>query len=118
MKETEIPNCRNCEAKLIKHPQKDYYVCPNWRPNNAGCEGDIWRPKGDWQKTYPNVVFSVKVESKSQPGHYHQVKVYESGDVYCPCWAGSTDKFCRHKKIMVEQVEKLLTKIKRDNLTR
>lgn len=111
--EIKIPNCKNCGAKLVKHPHKDYYVCPNWKPNNAGCEGDIWWPNK--KKNYPNVVFSVKMESKSNPGHYYQVKFYEGGDIHCGCVASEMGKFCRHKREAIELVEGIIAKIKKEN---
>jgi len=110
----EIPNCPRCGAKLVKVQDKDYYGCPAWLPGNKGCEGTIWWP--DKGNTYPNVLFSIKIESKSQPGHFHQVKFYESGDIECPCWAGSTGKWCRHKKEAIKMAEDLIAKIKRDGL--
>jgi hypothetical protein len=110
------PNCPRCGTPLVKHKEKDYYVCPRWKPNNQGCEGDIWYPEGTRQKNYPNIAISYKVESKSQPGHFHQVKIYESGDITCPCIAGEMQKFCRHKQETIKAIEKLIEFIKNKNI--
>ena len=115
MPEIEIPNCEHCKTPLQKHPQKDYYVCPKWLPNNKGCPGMIWWPEGSRKTNWPVVAFSYKVPSKSIPGVMRQVKVYESGDVECSCWAGGVGKWCRHKLIMVADIQDLLNKIKREN---
>ena len=114
--ELVIPSCEHCGTPLRKHLQKNYYVCPNWLPNNKGCQGMIWYPEGDRKNNYPDVAFSYKVPSKSMPGVMRQVKVYETGDIWCSCWAGEVGKFCRHKKIMVEDVGKLIEKLKNTHL--
>ena len=75
----------------------------------------IWYPEENRKKNYPEIAFSYKVPSKSMPGVMRQVKVYEDGSVECGCWAGGVAKFCRHKKIMVEDVGALLEKIKKEN---
>jgi len=77
----------------------------------------IWYPEESRKRNYPEVVFSYKVPSKSMPGVMRQVKVYESGDVECSCWAGRIGKWCRHRTIMLEDIEKLLTQIKNQNKT-
>jgi hypothetical protein len=110
------PNCSRCGTPMIKHREKDYYVCPMWRPNHQGCQGDIWYPEGTRQSNYPNIAISYKVESKSNPGHFYQVKIYESGDMTCPCIAGEMQKFCRHKQEAVRGIEKLVEFIKNKNL--
>ena len=41
------PNCPNCDAVLETATAKTgntYYRCPNWLPNNRGCEGYQWFP--------------------------------------------------------------------------
>jgi ssDNA-binding Zn-finger/Zn-ribbon topoisomerase 1 len=113
--ENKIPNCPRCGAKLIKVKDKNYYGCPSWLPDNKGCEGTIWWPGADRKKTFPNVVFSIKIESKSQPGHFHQVKIYETGDINCPCVAGQMAKFCDHKRKAIKVAEDLIAKIKKEN---
>ena len=110
------PNCRNCGALLKKHLEKDYWVCPQWKPNNAGCTGDIWYPDGIRKNNYPNISISYKVESRSNPGHWYQVKIYESGDVSCPCVAGEMGKFCFHKQMATNGIESLIRKIKQENI--
>jgi len=108
----EIPKCYRCGSDLKKHPEKDYWCCPNWKPpGQNGCEGTIFWPEGTRKRTYPNVVISYKVESKSHPGHFHQVKVFESEDLSCPCEAGEMGRFCRHKKIMVKEVAQIINNI-------
>lgn len=115
MPEIIIPNCPRCGSQLVKVKDKDYYGCPNWLPGNKGCEGAIWWPEGERKKTYPNVIFSIKIESKSNPGYFHQVKIYETGDISCPCMAGGMSKFCRHKQEAIKKAEELLEKIKKEN---
>jgi hypothetical protein len=75
----------------------------------------VWYPENLRKNNWPVVAFSYKVPSKSIPGVMRQVKVYESGDTECSCWAGGVAKFCKHKKIMVEDVGALLEKIKKEN---
>jgi hypothetical protein len=111
----KIPNCEHCGTPLVKHAQKNYWVCPNWLPNQQGCPGMIYYPEGDRKKNYPDVAFSYKVPSKSIPGLMRQVKIYESGDVECSCPAEMRGIFCRHKIIMVSDVGTLLTKIIKRN---
>ena len=113
--EVVIPNCPRCGSQLAKVKDKEYYGCPNWLPGNRGCEGTIWWPEGDRKRGYPNIVFSIKIESKSNPGHFHQVKIYESGDISCPCTAGQMQKFCTHKQKAIKLAEELLEKIKKEN---
>ena len=112
MPEITIPNCPSCGSQLVKVKDKQYYGCSNWLPGNKGCEGTIWWPEGLRKQSYPNVVFSIKIESKSNPGHFHQVKIYETGDIDCPCMASGMGKFCRHKKEAITIAENLLEKIK------
>jgi hypothetical protein len=92
----------------VKVKDKDYYGCRNWLPNGAGCEGTIWFPQGFREGNYPNVSFTHKVESKSNPGHFHIVRVYENGDMDCPCVAGQMNKFCDHKEKTIKEVGKLI----------
>ena len=115
MAEIQIPQCPNCGATLFKVKDKEYYACPNWRPHGAGCEGTIWDPRRKSDK-FPEVAFTHKVESKSNPGHYHIVRVYESGDMDCPCFQGRINKFCRHKRITIEDVGKLIEELKEKHL--
>ena len=105
------PKCVNCGATLVKIKDKEYYACPNWKPGAQGCEGDIYDPRRK-NKGGPNVAFTNKVESKSNQGHYYIVKLYESGDMDCPCYAGNTGKFCRHKKIMVTKMSEVMKLVK------
>jgi len=107
------PNCINCGTPLVKHKEKDYYVCPTWKPNGAGCKGDIWYPDGTRQKNYPNIAISYKVESRSNPGHFYQVKIYESGDITCECMAGEMQKFCYHKQTALKGIERLIDSLKK-----
>lgn len=111
-KEIQPPQCPNCGATVVRVKDKDYYGCPNWAPQGRGCEGTIWFQPGLRKSSAPNIVFTHKVESKSNPGHFHIVKVYESGDMDCPCIAGRQGKFCRHDKQTIADVEEVLQKIK------
>lgn len=106
-----LPQCPNCGATVVKVKDKEYYGCPFWRPGGQGCEGTIWYIPGQRKNNYPIPVISYKVESRSNPGHWHIVKVYESGDMDCPCVAGRQSKFCRHKQETVEALRKILKKI-------
>lgn len=111
------PNCPRCGTLMVKVRDKDYYGCPNWRPpGQNGCEGDLWFPDGRRKNGYPMIAFSYKVESKSNPGHFYQVKVYESGDVYCGCVADGMGKFCSHKQKMLLEVNALLEKVISNNI--
>jgi hypothetical protein len=111
----ETPKCPHCGSKLIQVKDKNYYGCPLWKKNNAGCEGVIFYPEQLRKNNWPDIAFSYKVESKSQPGVMRQVKVYQSSDVECTCWAGQVGKFCRHKQKMITDVEVLINKIKKEN---
>ena len=113
--ENIIPNCPRCGTQLVKVKDKDYYGCPNWLPGNKGCEGTIWWPESDRKGKYPNAIFSIKIESKSQPGFFHQVKFYESGNIYCDCTAHGMGKFCSHSKKAIEKIEEIIGKIKKEN---
>ena len=95
----------------MKITGKSYYGCPKW----PQCEGTIWWPEGYRKSNYPNKAFSYRVESKSNPGNFHTVVVYEGGDIDCPCEAGRMNKFCRHKQETIKAVEELLIKIKKEN---
>lgn|SRR3990167_4725619 len=108
-----IPKCEHCGTLLQKHPHKNYWVCPKWLPKNQGCQGTIWYSEESRKKNYPEVAFSYKVPSKSHPGIMRQIKVYETGDTECGCWAGDRAKWCRHKEIMIEEVSALLAKIRK-----
>ena len=110
--EIQLPQCPNCGATVVKVKDKEYYGCPNWKPYGAGCPGTIWDPKRKATFNYPNVAFTHKVESKSNPGHFHIVKIYESGDMDCPCIAGRQGKFCRHKEKTIGDMEEVLKKAK------
>ncbi len=109
--EAITPTCPRCNAVLVRHPDKDYLVCPNWLPNNQGCEGTIYFPQEMRKKKYPNIVISYKVESRSRPGYFYQVKIYESGDIYCGCVAGDMGKFCFHKQEAIRGIKEILGKI-------
>lgn len=100
--------CPHCQSDLKIVKDKNYYGCPNWLPNNKGCEGTIYWPEETRKKNYPNVQISYKVESQSNKGHFYQVKIYESGDVYCPCYAGQMNRFCFHKKFAIQEIKKIV----------
>ncbi len=116
MAEQIIPKCPACGTELKKVEGKSHFGCPNWKPpGQNGCEGTIYWPEGYRKNNYPNKAFSYRGESKSNPGNFHSVIIYESGDIDCPCYAGSANKFCRHKKEMLDEIGKLLDKIKKKN---
>lgn len=111
----ENPKCPNCGTDLIDIPGKSYKACPNWKPNGAGCQGTVWWPPNYRKSNYPNKAFSYRVESKSNPEHFHTVIVYESGDMDCPCEAGQMNKFCRHKTEILKAIKDLVAKIEKEN---
>lgn len=62
--------CPNCNDNLIKKPGRDFYVCPNWRPNGNGCKGYII---GEWEyekrKKFP---YKIK---RNSPGWVERLNV-------------------------------------------
>lgn len=45
--EIVVPQCPNCNAELVQATAKNgsiYYRCPNWKPQNRGCQGFQWFP--------------------------------------------------------------------------
>lgn len=54
------PPCPNCGAILIKKEKdgREYFACPNWKPDNKGCKGYFWSPDTDTtnRKVKPNYV--------------------------------------------------------------
>lgn len=47
--EKVIPSCPNCNSQLKWKEKNQWYACPQWKPNNQGCEGYIYKP-GEAQK--------------------------------------------------------------------
>lgn len=43
------------------------------------------------------LIWKFRVASKSKPGTFHTVDVYNTGEMKCDCIAGSMGKPCRHK---------------------
>ncbi len=113
--EIKVPNCRTCGVQLIKHKEHDYYCCPNWKPDNMGCPGDILYLDGAYKKNYPAPIIFYKVESRSEKGHFYTVKIYESGDIECQCVADQMARFCYHQRKTVDDIEILIRKIKKAN---
>jgi hypothetical protein len=120
----EIPKCSKCGATM-KQVRNDLWGCPNWKPNNAGCEGSVWK-EGKAKVYSSKAVFTTIVESKSNPGKFYKVDVMGSGDVQCHqvtkkgiknegCVASEMKKFCRHKKEAAVRLKNLLVKIKEKN---
>lgn len=56
-------------------------------------------------------LFSWKVPSRSKPGTFHRVDVYDSGDMDCDCIAGQMNKFCHHKNVILATLKELVKKI-------
>jgi len=56
--EQVIPLCPHCQAELIKKTKegREYYACPNWKPQNKGCKGYFWSPDKEPQKLKPQTV--------------------------------------------------------------
>jgi ssDNA-binding Zn-finger/Zn-ribbon topoisomerase 1 len=50
--ENIIPNCSKCDTPLVKKAGKKgfMYVCPNWKKDGSGCEGEIWFPPKEKEK--------------------------------------------------------------------
>ena len=109
--------CKHCGSTLVKVKDKEYYGCPNWKPGGQGCDGDIYDPRKSSDK-YPAKMLSYKAESKSRPGHYYLVKLFESGDFQCPCYAGEQQKLCRHQKEMITKMAEVMAIIKERYLTK
>ena len=63
-----IPNCSHCGAVLKEKQGKRgvYFTCPNWLPNNRGCEGEIWFPpsKGKFTRKPSQSVVSENDQGK------------------------------------------------------
>jgi hypothetical protein len=116
--EFQAPNCTRCGTPLVKIKDKNYWGCPRWKPDGKGCEGDIWFPANQRRDNYPNVAFSYKVESRSNPGHFYIVRTYESGDMDCPCTAGQMNRFCSHKRKAIEEVGKIVEIIRKKTETK
>jgi hypothetical protein len=62
------------------------------------------------------LILKLRVPSKSTPGIFHIVEIYESGEMRCDCIAGERKKFCRHKQIILKRLETLIKDIKKQNL--
>ena len=48
----QIPLCPHCQSKLTEKNKEGniYFACPNWKPNNQGCEGYMWSPQKQGRK--------------------------------------------------------------------
>jgi len=64
----------------------------------------------------PKLIWKFRVPSKSSLGKFHIVEIYENGELRCDCIAGSMNKFCRHKQIILKRLEILIKDIKNQNL--
>jgi len=56
--------CPHCGSKLVQVKDKNYFGCPLWKKNNAGCEGLIWYPEENRKMNYPEIAFSYKVPTR------------------------------------------------------
>ena len=115
MPELIIPNCSHCGSKLVKRRtrnNREIYACPNWRFDGINsCQGDIYDPnrEAEHKSRYPRVVIRWNVPSRSEPGKYRTVEIYEDGSMRCNCPAWK--EYCYHQQVAVRELEDLLAKI-------
>jgi len=50
-------------------------------------------------------VYKFKVESKSEKGKFHIVKVYKDERIECNCFAGLMKQSCGHSEIVKKHLE-------------
>jgi len=76
------------------------YGCPNWRVDGKGCPGTIYDPNHEEsrKRIYPRVAIRYNVASRSEPGKFWTVEIYEDGSMRDNCIAGDMQKFCWHQK--------------------
>ena len=62
----------------------------------------------------PKLIWRLKVESKSTPGTFHIVEIYDSGDMRCDCKYNEFGKVCSHMmkaliylRVLVDKIKKL-----------
>lgn len=63
-------------------------------------------------KSNPKLIWRLRVPSKSHPGTFHTLEIYDSGDMRCPCWANKHGKICSHMKKTIVYIKVLLDKMK------
>jgi len=61
----------------------------------------------------PKLIWRLKVPSKSHPGTFHIVEVYDSGDMRCDCIANQMGKVCSHMKKTITYIKVLLYKMEK-----
>lgn len=49
------------------------------------------------------IVKIYRIRSKSEIGLYHTVELAKDGSLYCDCVAGSFNKSCCHKNIIIKK---------------
>ena len=59
----------------------------------------------------PKLIWKVRMPSKSSPGEFHVVEVYDSGDIRCDCLAAEMSKVCDHMRKTRDFIEVLSEKI-------
>lgn len=120
MTDIKIPNCDHCGKELAEKITKNgrnVWACPRWEPGGRGCQGTIYDPERPEQhkRIYPKVMIRWNIPSKSEPGKVRTVEIYESGDTRCNCFAGGTQKFCRHQQATLMHLIKLVELIQEQN---
>ncbi len=59
----------------------------------------------------PKLIWRLRVPSKSHPGTYHIVEIYDSGDMRCDCVAAEMGKVCRHMQDTLFYLKQLTAKL-------
>ena len=62
-------------------------------------------------KNNPKLIWRLQVPSKSKPGTFHIVEVYDSGDMRCDCMANEFGKVCDHMKKTLTYIKTLAVKM-------
>lgn len=65
----------------------------------------------DTNEKKPKLIWRLRVPSKSKPGTFHVVEIYDSGDMRCDCWANEHGKVCSHMKKTRLYIKVLLSKM-------
>jgi len=62
----------------------------------------------------PKLIWRLRVPSKSNPGTFHIVEMYETGDMRCDCWANEHGKVCSHMKKTLFFSKQLVKKMEKN----
>ena len=116
----EKPKCDHCKSELVARRTKngrEILACPKWKADGSGCQGTIYDPAREQihKNKYPRVVIRWNVPSRSEPGKLRTVEIYEDGNIRDNCPAGDMMRFCHHQQVVIQESERLLIKIKKEN---